>query len=63
MEKLNDYARKFARLGGLARAAKLTKEELAEIGRKGGEAARGKPRKKMKPRAKKNQRQEMEGTE
>lgn len=38
--------------GGKARARNKTKEELAAIGRLGGEAARGKPRKPYKKRRK-----------
>jgi general stress protein YciG len=39
--------KEFARLGGLARAAKLTKEKLSDIGRKAGKAS-GKARKNGK---------------
>jgi general stress protein YciG len=40
-------------IGGKARAKKLTKEQRQEIARKGGLAARGKPRKPYKKRKKK----------
>jgi general stress protein YciG len=43
------------RLGGLARSRNLTPEQIAEIGRKGGIAARGKPRKKYRRRKPKKQ--------
>ena len=39
--------------GGKSRARNLTREKLSEIGRKGVEASRGKPRKPYKKREKK----------
>lgn len=44
---------KVAALGGRARAQKLSQEERAEISRKGGLAARGRPRKPYKRKKKK----------
>jgi hypothetical protein len=51
---LEDYAREFARKGGLARSKKLSAEERRRIAALGGYATKGIPKGKKKPKRKKN---------